>query len=73
VSAIHLPPDESDAMTSRAPIPSVVPRLMVVVGGTMVLVGAWLLGSGTQTVLGTALVVAGALDALVALILARRG
>ncbi|HET9133216.1 MAG TPA: hypothetical protein VFN90_02850 [Gemmatimonadales bacterium] len=49
------------------------PRLMVVVGGTMVLVGAWLLGSGTQTVLGTALVVAGALDALVALILARRG
>ena len=48
MSAIHLPPDESDAMTSRAPIPSVVPRLMVVVGGTMVLVGAWLLGSGTR-------------------------
>lgn len=73
MSAIHLPPDKSDKSTSRAPIPSVVPRLMVVVGGTMVLVGAWLLGSGTQTVLGTTLVVAGALDALVALILARRG
>lgn len=73
MSVLNTSPNEPDFMTSRPSLPSVLPRLMVVMGGTMVLVGAWLLGSGRQTTLGTALVVAGALDALVALILARRG
>jgi hypothetical protein len=73
VSAINTSPDEPDFMTSRPSITSVLPRLMVVTGGTMVLIGAWLLGSETQSTLGTVLVVAGALDALVALVLARRG
>jgi hypothetical protein len=73
VSAINTSPNEPDFMTSRPSNASVVPRLMVVTGGTMVLIGAWLLGSGSQSTLGAALVVAGALDALVALVLARRG
>ena len=73
MSAINTSPDDSELMGSHPTVPSIVPRLMVVFGGTMVLVGAWLLGSGAESTVGTVLVVAGALDALVALLLARRG
>lgn len=71
--ATNTSPNEPEFMVSPPSVSSVLPRLMVVLGGMMVLVGAWLLSAGAQSTLGMILVSAGALDALVALVLARRG